>query len=272
MKTNHLFHCLTLASAVTGLAIPAAVNAQDQPERPKIDLKINGKQVDIKDIKEFAERAMNEMRVPEETRRMLRHRLADGAARAEGNDQAAAVPQWPAGPHHEPADPGAPTAWKLGIACEPLDELLHAHLPIPKDVGLVVRQVMNDSPAAKAGLRVNDVLLTANDRPLQSFPQLVEAVHNAGNSGQPLVLKFLHEGREQTVVIKPEGPPPTPQGQPGGPGAPNMGVPFETARVVGELREMLGRQQHELGELRKHLAAQQQEIRKLRDMVEKDAN
>jgi len=259
MKTKHPFHYLALVSAVTGLFVPAVVNGQDQPDRPGVELRLNGRKIEMKELKELAERAMNEMRLPEESRRLLRHHLAEGLEKA--------APE-----ARQPAFPDGPDSWRLGIACEPLDELLRAHLPLPKDVGLVVRAVMNDSPAAKAGLRVNDLLLAVGDHPLKSFPQLVEAVHNASETGHPLTLRFLHEGKEQTVVVKPEGPPPATRPEPGKPGEPGQAAPSEPARMIGEMHEMLGRQQRELGELRKRLEAQQQEIRKLHNMIQKDTN
>ncbi len=273
MKAKYSHPWLALATVALGLTFPAVGQAQDQPGTPKVELKINGRQVEMKDLRELAERAMTDLRLPEETKLLLRHRLADAAARAENADQAAPDPQAPANPRrrHEGAAAEGSGAWKLGIRCEPLDDLLHSHLSIPKDVGLVVREVMNDSPAAKAGLRTNDVLLAIGDKPLTQFPQLVEAVQRTARAGEPLVLKVLHEGKERTVTVKPEGSPPAANEGRGKPVTPDAAGPLaDPGRVVGELRGMIERQQRQLDELRKRLAIQQQEIRKLRQSLSKE--
>ena len=47
-----------------------------------------------------------------------------------------------------------------------------AHLGI--EHGIVVQEVVNDSPAAKAGLQKQDILIQAGDQPLTDLKTLVE--------------------------------------------------------------------------------------------------
>jgi S1-C subfamily serine protease len=46
----------------------------------------------------------------------------------------------------------------------------------PKDAACVVREVVPDSPAYFAGLRVGDVVTSMNGQPIRSFPHFVEAL------------------------------------------------------------------------------------------------
>ena len=58
----------------------------------------------------------------------------------------------------------------------PVTPELRAQIDIPEGQGLLVRQVVPDSPAAKAGLKNFDILLRANDTDLHDMRDLMELV------------------------------------------------------------------------------------------------
>ena len=75
----------------------------------------------------------------------------------------------------------APTHYWLGVACEPVPELLKAHLPI--DGGLVVCRIAPNSPAADAQLAEFDVIWRINGQTVHSNDQLNDCIlHSAGAS------------------------------------------------------------------------------------------
>lgn len=271
MKTkSHLQRC-ALASVIAGMAVPSALSGQDAPARPGLDIEINGRKVEVADAWRAIEQAMNEARLPEESRRMLMQRLREAGQRMqELRDN---PPRWVEPARPTPSEPGDLPAgganpWKIGIVCDPVDESLRAHLPIPKGSGLVVRRVMDGSPAARAGVKVNDVLVATGDRPLDSFGTLVQAVRTAGREGKALNLRLLQEGKERVVEIKPDGPPPPVARQPQAKPSDQPPVAGESAeaRGLGELRSRIERQQREIQQLQKRLSNQEQELRKLREM------
>jgi membrane-associated protease RseP (regulator of RpoE activity) len=98
------------------------------------------------------------------------------------------------------APPTTPERW-IGVVCTPVGEPLRAQLKLAEDQGLLVREVVPDSPAAKAGLNRYDIVLTANDKPLDNLADLVAAVRAAGDDG--LELKILRKGAEKTISIQP---------------------------------------------------------------------
>ena len=98
------------------------------------------------------------------------------------------------------APPATPERW-IGVVCTPLGEPLRAQLKIAEGQGLLVHEVVPDSPAAKAGLQRNDIVLTVNDKPLDSPADLVAAVRAASDDG--LELKILRKGAEKTISIQP---------------------------------------------------------------------
>jgi hypothetical protein len=100
-----------------------------------------------------------------------------------------------------------PGEYWLGIICTPLeDELLQAQLDIQH--GVVVKEVVQDSPAAKAGLQPQDILLQVGDQPLTDLKVLVETTEKSKE--QPLTLTFLRKGERQTVEVTPAKRPATP--------------------------------------------------------------
>ena len=64
----------------------------------------------------------------------------------------------------------------LGLHCFPVEPTLRAHVKLPEGQGLVVGSVAADSPAAKAGIEPNDILLKAGDQPLKEVADLVSSI------------------------------------------------------------------------------------------------
>jgi C-terminal processing protease CtpA/Prc len=72
-----------------------------------------------------------------------------------------------------------------------------------EDVGMVVEDVMEDSPASKAGIEPGDVVVSVNGKSLEDFTVLQEAVQDAGKAEKPVVLVVRREGKDIKLKIKP---------------------------------------------------------------------
>ncbi|MCS7303967.1 MAG: PDZ domain-containing protein [Thermoguttaceae bacterium] len=99
-----------------------------------------------------------------------------------------------------------PSQYWVGVECTPVDPTLRSQLQLSEGQGLVVRSVVPDSPAAKAGLREHDILLQAGDKKLGSVKDLIEAVEAAKE--QKLSLEIIREGKRQKVEVTPTKRPP----------------------------------------------------------------
>lgn len=103
-----------------------------------------------------------------------------------------------------PKKPGAaePTEMRtwLGISTHPVDPSLREHLEIPEGFGIQVVEVMPDSPAAKAGLRSNDVLIRLDDQRLIS-PEHLSILVRSMKLGDTVSLTLIRKGREETVEV-----------------------------------------------------------------------
>ncbi len=113
--------------------------------------------------------------------------LAAGALRA----------QQPATPDR-PVEPAA--RYFLGVQCEPAPEYVKKHV-LNTDHGLVVRVVLPDSPAAKAGVERGAILLRANDKPLTTPAVLRQVVQQSG--GKEVKLLLWQQGKKQQLAVKP---------------------------------------------------------------------
>jgi regulator of sigma E protease len=90
------------------------------------------------------------------------------------------------------------------------DQTLAAKVPAKADVfGLVgypamapiVDEVAIGFPAEKAGLKPGDIVASLNGKPVVSWPQLVEGVHQSG--GQPVQFVIRRDGAELPLTITP---------------------------------------------------------------------
>ncbi len=103
----------------------------------------------------------------------------------------------------EPAADGDPVAQKdrawLGVSIEEGSEALAAQLDLPAGAGLVVTFVAPDSPAAKAGLEKNDVLVELDDQLLVVPAQLRKLVQ-VHKEGDKLKLVYYRAGKKETTT------------------------------------------------------------------------
>jgi len=107
----------------------------------------------------------------------------------------------PASPQQAAGDEAtSSTSYWLGILAVPADAILKVHLGI--DTGVVVEQIVPDSPAAKAEIQVNDILLKFGGVPLADVDGLHEAVRE--NKDREARVTLLRAGKEMTVAVKPE--------------------------------------------------------------------
>jgi hypothetical protein len=90
----------------------------------------------------------------------------------------------------------------LGVTINRLPDPVRAQLPdtIPREQGLLVEQVMKDSPAEKAGLQPFDILLQYNDQKLFSPEQLTRLV-GSDTGSQPVQLTIVRGGKVSTLDV-----------------------------------------------------------------------
>lgn len=83
----------------------------------------------------------------------------------------------------------------LGVTAEELDEVVRSQLSLASGAGLTIHGVVPDSPAAKAGLMKNDILLRLNDQLLMEPRQLSKLIRSK-KPGEHVTLTYLRKGKE----------------------------------------------------------------------------
>ncbi len=98
----------------------------------------------------------------------------------------------------------ASDAW-IGVRVAPAPEPLAAHLD---RAGLMIANVVSESPADRAGLERYDVLVSVDEREIRNLEDLTAAIVEAGAS-RDIEMVVLRGGRQQTLRVRPEPRPQT---------------------------------------------------------------
>jgi membrane-associated protease RseP (regulator of RpoE activity) len=87
----------------------------------------------------------------------------------------------------------------IGVQIGPIAPEIRKHLPVKH--GVLVVHVYPDSPAIKAELKADDILLQAGDVKIETGPDLVKAVDGAKETELSFIV--LREGKEQKLNVTP---------------------------------------------------------------------
>lgn len=90
--------------------------------------------------------------------------------------------------------------YMIGVVCESADKVLRSHLKLG-GVGLVVKRLSDEMPAARAGLKEGDILTGVGDKDLSELKDLVSAV--AESNGASLTFRRIHDGEASEIVMTP---------------------------------------------------------------------
>src|SRR5262249_7524884 len=88
---------------------------------------------------------------------------------------------------------------KLGIRAEAPSAFLIDQLSLPKQHGVVIVEVKSDSPAAKAGLKVNDLILKIDGQIVTSEPAALGKLLGELKPGANVGVIVLRKGKQHTV-------------------------------------------------------------------------
>jgi hypothetical protein len=91
----------------------------------------------------------------------------------------------------------------MGIKLDPipLPDLLRKHLGLSSDQGVRITNIHRDSPADKAGLERDDIIIGFQGKDVNSNNALVSAVRQAG-VGAEVSLEIVHLGQRKTIELK----------------------------------------------------------------------
>jgi membrane-associated protease RseP (regulator of RpoE activity) len=100
-----------------------------------------------------------------------------------------------------------PQQGRLGVQLDDMTPELREFLRAPKDRGVLIVRVNAGSPAERAGLKVGDVLVAIDGKPVDGTMQVVRAVYGAEKDAR-LALDVVREGKTRSVRAQLAGEPP----------------------------------------------------------------
>jgi hypothetical protein len=88
---------------------------------------------------------------------------------------------------------------RLGVQVSAPPAALAEQLDLPKGQGLVVDEVLRGTPAAKVGVRKNDVLLELDGKPIANKPAEIQKMVEGVKPGKAVDLVVLRRGKKETL-------------------------------------------------------------------------
>ncbi|MCP4573909.1 MAG: PDZ domain-containing protein [bacterium] len=89
----------------------------------------------------------------------------------------------------------------LGVHLQSIDSSMAKALQLDDDEGVLISQVVDDGPAATAGLEDGDVVLEFNGKDIEDVRDLTRAVRRA-EPGETVEVVVLREGKRQTLDVE----------------------------------------------------------------------
>ncbi len=86
----------------------------------------------------------------------------------------------------------------LGVELTQLSPELRVHFGVPEEAGVMVGRVLEESPAARAGVEVGDIITAADEVAVDSPQALARAIHEA-EDGATVELELWRDGQVQTL-------------------------------------------------------------------------
>lgn len=99
-----------------------------------------------------------------------------------------------------------PNSAFLGVITGEIPKVLADHLVLEKGEGVVVRSLVTDGPAEKAGLAVNDVITKVGETSVGSPADISKQI-TSFKPGENVVLHLIHKGQPSTLEVRLESKP-----------------------------------------------------------------
>ena len=90
----------------------------------------------------------------------------------------------------------------IGLACGTLSDEKRKELALEGDDGILVLDVLADGPAEKAGFKMGDVLLKADQKPLKEVPDLIHVVE-AAKDKKEVAIELIRDREALTIKVTP---------------------------------------------------------------------
>lgn len=87
----------------------------------------------------------------------------------------------------------------LGVHVQPLTDQLREFFEVRNSAGVLVSEVVEDSPADKAGLKAGDVIVKVEREKMEETDDLVEVIRKS-DTGDEVTIKIIRDGKRETIT------------------------------------------------------------------------
>jgi serine protease Do len=94
----------------------------------------------------------------------------------------------------------------LGIATAEVPDMVADHLGLSDGTGVVIRTVYPGSPAEKAGLKVNDIITSLDDKPIAD-PEALSSAIRGHKAGDRIMVGLIQKGEAAKAQVTLTAPP-----------------------------------------------------------------
>jgi C-terminal processing protease CtpA/Prc len=94
---------------------------------------------------------------------------------------------------------GDKSAW-LGVSTDKLSDQLRQFFNVPEYLGVLVKEVVEDSPAEKSGLKAGDVIIQVGKKEIEDTGDLMRAIDRF-DAGEEVEVKIIREKKEKVIKI-----------------------------------------------------------------------
>jgi len=98
-------------------------------------------------------------------------------------------------------DKGTVSRGWLGVSIQPMTPELATSFGLERQTGVLVNQVLADGPAAQAGIRRGDILLTLGGKVVRGVRELQLLVAST-QAGETVAVEVLRDGKRQTLQVR----------------------------------------------------------------------
>ena len=88
----------------------------------------------------------------------------------------------------------------VGLSTASVPEMVSDHLDLEPGSGVIVRTVVPDSPAQRAGLSVNDIILTVGESAIGN-PEALSSTIQQHKPGDRVSIELIHKGNPAKVEV-----------------------------------------------------------------------
>lgn len=94
-------------------------------------------------------------------------------------------------------------SFRIGVVCQQANDDEGSEGSKSAEHGLRIDSVIDDSPAAQAGIQKGDVLVTVNGKPIGAIKDLTDAIQEAGKNEKDVNLEIARGDQKKNYQVKP---------------------------------------------------------------------